>query len=129
MKQLLWPIAVIALISSLSWSEDENREPTPDVIQSPDKTLSKYQKQNIDEIVSNSDDAELVKLSGEIIKKLKCSTYLFRDETGEIRIQIDDSNIPNKGLMFHTPVTIKGEIEKHQDKPLRIEADKVKYYF
>ena len=126
MKMLLLPLAISAIVISHSWSHEE---PKPQEAAVKPHTTIKYEKKSIDDIINESDDSDLVKLSGEIIKKLKCSTYLFRDESGEIRIQIDDNDIPQKGLLFNSPMTIKGEIEKVQDKPVRVEAEKVRYMF
>ena len=126
MKMLLLPLVISAVAISHSWSHEQ---PKPREASVKTHTPVKYEKKSIDDIISESEDSELVKLSGEIIKKLKCSTYLFRDESGEIRIHIDDSDIPQKGLLFNSPVTIKGEIEKNIDKPIRVEADKVRYMF
>ena len=88
-----------------------------------------YQKQNIDEVISTSSDEELVKLSGQIIKKLKCSTYLFRDKTGEMHVQIDNEDIPAKGLLFSSPTIIKGEVSRDSDAPAALDADKIMYMF
>ena len=126
MKMLLLPLAISAMAMTYGWSHDDA---TPREASVKPVATVQYQKKNIDDIIKESEDAELVKLSGEIIRKLKCSTYLFRDESGEIRIQIDDDNIPRKGLLFNSPVTIKGEIEKHHSKPVRVEADKIRYMF
>ncbi|WP_194842682.1 NirD/YgiW/YdeI family stress tolerance protein [Endozoicomonas sp. OPT23] len=89
----------------------------------------KYQKHSIDSVITEAKDDELVKLSGEIVKKLKCSTYLFRDESGEIKVHIDNDSIPQKGLLFGTQTTIKGEVVKEAGKPLSVEADRVRYMF
>lgn len=126
MKMLLLPLAISAMAISHGWSHDT---PKPQEASVKPHVAIKYEKKSIDDIISESEDSELVKLSGEIIKKLKCSTYLFRDESGEIRIHIDDNDIPQKGLLFNSPVTIKGEIEKNMDKPIRVEAEKVRYMF
>ena len=129
MKTLLLPLAISAVIISYGWSDDKSsRHAVQDILHPPQGTGA-YEKKNIDEIMSDSDDEELVKLSGEIIKKLKCSTYLFRDESGEIRIHIADEDIPKKGLLFNSPVTIRGEVEKVEDRPVRVEADKLRYMF
>lgn len=88
-----------------------------------------YEKQSVDDIITEGKDDELVKLSGEVIKKLKCSTYLFRDETGEIRINIDDEILPAKGVIFDTPITIKGEVIRKPGRQLKVDADKVRYMF
>ena len=124
MKMLLLPLAISAVLISYGWSQDA-------AVNKTDATASgQYEKISIEEILDKSDDPEMIKLSGEIIKKLKCSTYLFKDETGEIRVHIDDENIPEKGLLFNSPVTIKGEVEPASNgKPVRVDADKIRYYF
>lgn len=126
MKMFLLPLAISVLAFSQGWSHDTSK-PQQAAVKS--HTATKYEKKSIDDIISDSEDSELVKLSGEIIRKLKCSTYLFRDESGEIRIHIDDNDIPQKGLLFNSPITIKGEIEKRDDKPIRVEAERIRYMF
>ena len=121
MKMLLLPIAISVTVITYGWSQDDPR---------PDSADSQYEKISIEEILNKSEDPEMVKLSGEIIKKIKCSTYLFKDETGEIRVQIDDDSIPRKGLLFNSPMTIKGLVEPAlNDKPVRVDADKLRYFF
>ena len=89
----------------------------------------KYQKESIEEIISSGTDDELVKISGEIIKKLKGSTYLFRGKTGEIHIHIEESSLPEKGLQLNAPTTIKGEVIREKNKPASIDADRIRYMF
>ena len=88
-----------------------------------------YEKHNIEEILAKPEDEELVKLSGEIIKKLKCSTYLFRDRSGEIRVEIRNEDIPDKGILFKSPMVIKGEVSVGPDKHLRVRAERLRYNF
>lgn len=126
MKMLLLPLVISAVVIPHGWSHDT---PVPHETSVKPHPTIKYEKKSIDEIMNESKDSELVKLSGEIIKKLKCNTYLFRDESGQIRIHIEDDDIPRKGLLFNSPVIINGEIEKNKGKPARIEASKVKYVF
>jgi uncharacterized protein YdeI (BOF family) len=108
-------------------SHSENYFPLPSEAQAG--SAESYKKQNIDQVIEKSDDEELVKLSGEIIKKLRCSTYLFRDETGEIQIEINNSDIPQKGLLFGSPTILRGEVIKDRNKPVVVEADKIRYVF
>ena len=125
MKGILATLATLSMFVSLAVSQDFF--PLP-----PEKAMEpavSYHKLSIDDILSNPVDEDLVKLSGEIVRKLKCSTYLFRDETGEIRIEIRNEDIPEKGLIFKTPILIKGEVSREPDRPVRIEADKVRYNF
>lgn len=126
MKMLLLPLVISAMAISYSWSHDQTK--SQEASAKPQVTVT-YEKKSIDDIISDSNDSELVKLSGEIIQKLKCSTYLFRDDSGEIHIQIDDVDIPRKGLFFNSPVSIKGEVDKNSNRPVRVEAEKVLYLF
>ncbi|OED42230.1 hypothetical protein ACH42_12325 [Endozoicomonas sp. (ex Bugula neritina AB1)] len=128
MKKLLLPLAISVALISYGWSQNVAVEKTE---MTPSKPISsRYEKVSIEDILDKSDDPELIKLSGEIIKKIQCSTYLFRDETGEIRVQIDDNYIPDRGLLFNTPVIISGEIESaSHGMPFRVDADKVRYFF
>ncbi|KEQ16821.1 NirD/YgiW/YdeI family stress tolerance protein [Endozoicomonas numazuensis] len=115
----------LCLLSLPAFSE--NYFPLPSPVASSE--AHDYKKQSIDQVIEKSDDEELVRLSGQIIKKLKCSTYLFRDKTGEIQIQIEDDDIPQKGLLFGSPTIIKGEVTKNPSKPIVVEAEKIRYIF
>ena len=129
MKMLLLPLAISAGLISYGWSQDAaimmpaSQHPAGNV-------KSPYEKISVGEILDKHEDPEMVKLSGEIIKKIKCDTYLFRDKTGEIKVQIPDEDIPERGLLFNTPITIKGAIEPASNgKPVKVEADKLRYVF
>ena len=88
-----------------------------------------YQKYTVEEILRSSEDEELVKISGEIVQQVKGKVYLFRGQTGDIKIVIDDSAIPDKGVLFESPVQIKGEIDNPVDRAPRIEVDTIQYVF
>ncbi|WP_252177928.1 NirD/YgiW/YdeI family stress tolerance protein [Endozoicomonas sp. 4G] len=115
----------LCLLSLPAFSENYLPLPSPPV----SAEAHDYKKQNIDQLTENGDDEELVRLSGQIIKKLKCSIYLFRDKTGEIQIQIKNDDIPKKGLLFRSPTIIKGEVMRDPNKPIMVEADKILYVF
>ncbi|WP_062270180.1 NirD/YgiW/YdeI family stress tolerance protein [Endozoicomonas arenosclerae] len=115
----------LCLLSLPAFSE--NYFPLPSPAASADTHA--YKKQSIDQVIEKGDDEELVRLSGQIIKKLKCSTYLFRDKTGEIQIKIENDDIPQKGLLFGSPTIIRGEVMKDPNKPTVVEADKIRYVF
>ncbi|WP_448215258.1 NirD/YgiW/YdeI family stress tolerance protein [Endozoicomonas sp. 2B-B] len=115
----------LCLLSLPAFSENDLPLPSP----SATAEAHHYKKQSIDQVVESGDDEELVRLSGQIIKKLKCSIYLFRDKTGEIQIHIKNDDIPKKGLLFGSPTIIKGEITKDPSKPVVVEADKILYVF
>lgn len=125
MKGYLLSLAIFGLSAQPAYSE--NVFPLPSEIQK--QQPGAYEKHSIEDLLEKPHDEELVKLSGQIIKKLKCSTYLFRDETGEIRIEIKNEDIPEKGLLFKSPVIIKGEVSLDKSKPVRVEAEKIRYVF
>ncbi|WP_257297285.1 NirD/YgiW/YdeI family stress tolerance protein [Endozoicomonas sp. YOMI1] len=93
----------------------------------PEKPM--YQKHSVEEILNTSDDEELVRLSGEIIKKIKGKIYLFRGETGEIKVLIDDSALPDKEVKLNSPIIIKGEVDNPPDRAPRVEVDDIHYVF
>ena len=88
-----------------------------------------YQKHSVEEILSTSDDEELVKVSGEIVKKIKDRIYLFRGETGEIHVVIEESALSETGVKLKSPVVIKGEVNNPPDKTPKIDVDNIHYVF
>lgn len=88
-----------------------------------------YQKHSVEEILNASDDEELVRISGEIIKKIKGKIYLFRGETGEINVLIDDSALPDQEVKLNSPTIIKGEVDNPPDRAPRVEVDDIHYVF
>lgn len=57
-------------------------------------------------------DDQRVTLTGHVVKKVGWEKYLFRDASGEIRIEIDDDVMPAEPFDDKTRVEISGEIEK-----------------
>ncbi|USE35771.1 NirD/YgiW/YdeI family stress tolerance protein [Endozoicomonas sp. SCSIO W0465] len=88
-----------------------------------------YHRHSVEEILNASDDEELVRLSGEIVKKIKGKIYLFRGETGDINVVIDDSALPDERLKLNAPIVIKGEVDNPPDRTPRIEVDDIYYVF
>ena len=88
-----------------------------------------YQKHSVEEILNTSDDEELVKVSGEIVKKIKDRIYLFRGETGEIHVVIEESALSETGVRLKSPVVIKGEVDNPPDKAPRIDVENIHYVF
>ena len=88
-----------------------------------------YQRHTVEEILNTSDDEELVKVSGEIVKKIKDRIYLFRGETGEIHVVIEESALSETGVRLKSPVVIKGEVDNPPDKAPRIDVENIHYVF
>lgn len=88
-----------------------------------------YQKHSVEEILSTSDDEELVKVSGEIVKKIKDKIYLFRGETGDIHVIIEESALPDTRVKLKSPAVIKGEVNNPPDKAPKIDVENIHYVF
>ncbi|MET4692180.1 NirD/YgiW/YdeI family stress tolerance protein [Endozoicomonas lisbonensis] len=133
MKTLFFSVAGLALLTVFTtgiWSA----EPAAHSGEEPDQPASAdtrvdYEDHSIEEVLANPTDQELVKISGEIIRKIKCSTYLFRGESGDIHIKIDTHAVPEQGIPFREATVIKGTVKHSEDKKPTIEADHIHYVF
>lgn len=67
--------------------------------------------QTVSEVKEMDDDA-YVSLKGFIIKQLGDDDYLFKDETGEIKVDIDDDVWKGQSVDPDTKIQIRGEVDK-----------------
>ena len=88
-----------------------------------------YEHHAIEDVLVNPADQKPVKITGEIIKKIECGTYLFRGESGDIRIRIDTHAVPEQGLPFREATVIRGTVNHNGDTMPTIEADHIHYVF
>ena len=121
-KGCLLGLALSGLVTSACSAE---KPPRP----SETQVMPAYQKHSVEEILSTSDDEELVKVSGEIVKKIKDKIYLFRGETGEIHVVIEESALSETEVKLKSPVVIKGEVNNPSDKAPKIDVDNIHYVF
>lgn len=70
------------------------------------------------------DDDTKVYLEGFIVEKLKDEFYLFRDDTGDIGVEIDEKLMKDMDIKPDQKVMIHGEIDRDEDT-VYIEAKKV----
>ncbi|OPX19141.1 MAG: hypothetical protein BZ151_10810 [Desulfobacca sp. 4484_104] len=77
--------------------------------------------ETVQSIKSLHDDAN-VTLEGHLIKKIKEEHYLFKDDTGEIEIEIDDEDFRGVQVTPQTKVRIVGEVDRDKDATT-IDAD------
>ncbi len=61
-------------------------------------------------------DDTYVELVGYIIKSLGKEDYLFKDDTGEIQIEIDDDEWMGQDVMPNDKITIRGEVDSEWTK-------------
>ena len=60
----------------------------------------------------NAYDDTYVELTGHIVNKVEDETYMFRDSSGDIKIEIEDEDFRGQEVTPETTVTIKGEVDK-----------------
>ncbi|MGB0360909.1 MAG: NirD/YgiW/YdeI family stress tolerance protein [Endozoicomonas sp.] len=128
-KGYLLPILLTGVMTG-ACSQESDEPNTVEVINaSYFSSQSAYQKHSVEEILNSSEDDELVKISGEIVQQIKDRIYLFRGETGDIKIVIDDSALPDQGMMLKSPVQIRGEVDNPVDRAPRVKVDTIQYVF
>ncbi|MCM1512653.1 MAG: NirD/YgiW/YdeI family stress tolerance protein [Oxalobacter formigenes] len=76
-------------------------------------------------IMKNAADDQEVTLRGRITKKLKKEHYEFQDNTGTVRMEIDDKHFHNIRVTDKTLVEVYGEVEKDFARPLEIDVKRL----
>ncbi|PMO39000.1 hypothetical protein BCT11_15685 [Vibrio sp. 10N.222.52.B12] len=59
----------------------------------------------------NAADDSFVLLTGNIVQALGDETYLFKDETGEIQVEIDNEDWMGQDVSPQDKVAIRGEVD------------------
>jgi uncharacterized protein (TIGR00156 family) len=65
--------------------------------------------------IENLRDDEHVILEGHIVKKIRSEHYIFKNETGEIEIEIDDEDFRGLKVAPETKIRISGEVDKDRN--------------
>lgn len=78
------------------------------------------------EIFKNSRDDQIVTLTGNVVRQVGRQKYLFRDGSGEIRIEIDRKTMPSQPFNEQTRVEITGEVEKEFLRSIEIDVESMK---
>ncbi|HIG64112.1 MAG: NirD/YgiW/YdeI family stress tolerance protein [Gammaproteobacteria bacterium] len=73
----------------------------------PGTTLSAVPVNSINDL----DDDDEVILEGYLVKKTGKEEYLFKDKTGEIKVEIDDKKLRGITITPETLIKIKGEVD------------------
>ncbi len=68
-------------------------------------------------------DESYVTLTGKIVNSLGDEKYTFKDETGEVIIEIDDEDWRGIKVTPENIITINGEIDKEMFEPTKIDVD------
>ena len=73
--------------------------------------------------INNLPDDSYVTMQGKIIAKIGHEKYTFQDQTGTIKIEIDDEDWNGVTVGKDDVVQIQGEVDKSWTKPTKIEVD------
>ena len=79
-------------------------------------------KSTVSETLKLSDETK-VSLTGRIVSSLGDEKYTFKDETGEIIIEIDDDDWHGVKVTPENIITINGEVDKEMFEPTKIEVE------
>jgi len=77
------------------------------------------------EVKTLRDDAKVV-LRGNILRKLGDEKYAFRDQSGEIVLEIDDDLWRGQTVTAQDTVEIRGEVDRDWGNSIEVEADSIK---
>ncbi|PEN11481.1 hypothetical protein CRI94_15730 [Longibacter salinarum] len=63
------------------------------------------------QVLEDPQDDQQVTLRGTILEQLSTEKYMFSDETGQIRIEIESDDFPKHEIGADTRIEISGEVE------------------
>ena len=75
--------------------------------------------------VKEMPDESVVILQGVIESSLGDEKYMFKDETGSIKVEIDDEDWNGLNVGPNDKIQIQGEVDTHMMKPTEIEVETV----
>ena len=84
---------------------------------------TKHPAMTIEAIKAGAKDDMKATIEGRIIRKLTDEEYLFADDTGEIRVEIDDEDFPAQPVSETTRVRLQGEVDTHRVKETDFDVD------
>ncbi len=83
----------------------------------------------VKEVINNASrldrSDELVKLQGFIVKQMNEDTYVFKDKTGSINVEISRKHLPKEAFDDKTEIIIIGEVDKDVLEPVEIEVKEI----
>ncbi|MFC6444636.1 YgiW/YdeI family stress tolerance OB fold protein [Shinella zoogloeoides] len=86
---------------------------------------AKYPAMTVEAIKAGAEDETKATIEGRIIRKLADEEYLFADDTGEIRVEIDDDDFPAQPVSETTRVRLQGEVDTHRVKETDFDVDRM----
>ncbi len=92
----------------------------------PPKSAPQSEIKNVADVLRHGRDDQQVTLSGTVVRKVGREKYLFRDASGELRIEIDDEVMPREPFDDKVRVEITGEVEKDFLRSVEIDVKAIR---
>ncbi len=83
-------------------------------------------KKNVAAQIAQMPDETPVILEGYIEKHLGGEDYLFKDDSGSVKVEIDNKKWGGQTVTPQDKVEIRGEVDTHRFKPEDIEVDSIR---
>jgi uncharacterized protein (TIGR00156 family) len=84
---------------------------------------SRQQPHNVADILKKPIDDQQVVLRGRITQQVGKKKYIFADDSGEIRVEIEAKTFPARPIDEKTMVELRGEVEKDFLQSPEIDVD------
>jgi uncharacterized protein (TIGR00156 family) len=92
----------------------------------PGTKIRLYTVVEIKNAASKLDRSDItVKVKGNIIRQIDHDTYVLRDDSGSVQVQIDKILFQDKSIDEHTQVILIGEVDYDLLEPLEIEVNEI----
>lgn len=79
----------------------------------------------VEKVLSQGKDDQYVAVEGFIVQKIGHKDYIFKDKTGEIRVEIKDRVFANQQVSPKTKVMLEGEVDKDWTGPMEIDVKRL----
>ncbi len=119
LRQTLTPAAIALLLTTGAMAQFTGPS---DVAQAQSR---QYPPTTVQDIKADPKDEMKATLEGRILRKVADEEYLFSDDTGEIRVEIDDDDFPRQPVSETTRVRLEGEVDTHRYKEVDFDVDRM----
>lgn len=119
LRQTLTPAAIALLLTTGAMAQFTGPS---DVAQAQSR---QYPPATVQDIKADPKDEMKATLEGRILRKVADEEYLFSDDTGEIRVEIDDDDFPRQPVSETTRVRLEGEVDTHRYKEVDFDVDRM----
>jgi uncharacterized protein (TIGR00156 family) len=92
--------------------------------QSQDQSSSTESAWSVKRVLAEAKDDQRVTVRGKVVRTLGDEDFILTDDTGEIRIEVDDDQTKQK-LQVGANVEVHGEADRDTSEPTEIEAERV----